>query len=37
MRKRFREFLLEVIRETVLDPGQVEAEMSHLKAALRDG
>ena len=36
MRKRFRLFLLEVIRETVSDPAQVEAELEHLKAALRD-
>jgi DNA-directed RNA polymerase specialized sigma24 family protein len=37
MRRRFRELLVEVIRETVTDPAQVEAEMNHLKAALRDG
>ena len=37
MRKRFREFLLEVIRETVSDPSQVEAELNDLKAALREG
>jgi RNA polymerase sigma-70 factor (ECF subfamily) len=37
MRKRFREFLLEVIKETVSDASQVEAEMNHLKAALREG
>ena len=36
MRKRFREFLLEVIRETVCDPSQLEAEMNDLKAALRE-
>lgn len=36
MRKRFREFLLEVIKETVCDPVQLEAEMNHLKSALRD-
>jgi DNA-directed RNA polymerase specialized sigma24 family protein len=36
LRKRFRVFLLEVIRETVSDPAQVEAELEHLKAALRD-
>jgi DNA-directed RNA polymerase specialized sigma24 family protein len=37
MRRRFRERLVEVIRETVSDPDQVEAEMNHLKAALREG
>jgi DNA-directed RNA polymerase specialized sigma24 family protein len=37
MRRRFRQLLLEVIRETVSDPAQVEAEMNHLKAALREG
>ena len=37
MRRRFRELLVEVIRETVTDPAHVEAEMNHLKAALRDG
>jgi RNA polymerase sigma-70 factor (ECF subfamily) len=36
MRKRFRGFLLEVIKETVSDPAQVEAELNHLKAALRE-
>jgi DNA-directed RNA polymerase specialized sigma24 family protein len=36
LRKRFRVFLLEVIRETVSDPAQVEAELEHLKAALRE-
>jgi len=36
MRKRFREFLLEVIKETVSDANQIEAEMNHLKAALRE-
>ncbi len=36
MRRRFREFLLQVIKETVADPAQVEAEMNHLKAALRE-
>ena len=36
MRKRFRELLLEVIKETVCDPAQLEAEMNHLKAALRE-
>ena len=37
MRKRFRECLLEVIRETVSDAAQVEEEMNHLKAVLREG
>jgi DNA-directed RNA polymerase specialized sigma24 family protein len=37
MRRRFRELLLDVIRETVADPAQVQAEMDHLKSALRDG
>ena len=37
MRKRFREFVLEVIRETVSSPEQVPAEMEHLKATLREG
>ena len=37
MRRRFRELLLEVIGETVSDANQVEAEMNHLKAALREG
>jgi hypothetical protein len=37
MRRRFREHLLEVVKETVCDAGQVEAEMNHLKAALREG
>jgi RNA polymerase sigma-70 factor (ECF subfamily) len=36
MRRRFRELLLEVIGETVSDANQVEAEMNHLKAALRE-
>jgi DNA-directed RNA polymerase specialized sigma24 family protein len=36
MRKRFREHLLSVIRETVSDSAQVDAELNHLKAALRD-
>jgi DNA-directed RNA polymerase specialized sigma24 family protein len=36
MRRRFRELLAEVIRETVSDPAQVEAEMNHLKEALRE-
>jgi DNA-directed RNA polymerase specialized sigma24 family protein len=36
MRKRFRHLLLEVIKETVSDPNQVEAELAHLKAALRE-
>jgi RNA polymerase sigma factor (sigma-70 family) len=37
MRKRFRELLREVIKETVSGADQVEAEMNHLKAALREG
>lgn len=36
LRRRFRELLTEVIRETVFEPDQVEAEMNHLKAALRE-
>jgi RNA polymerase sigma-70 factor (ECF subfamily) len=36
MRRRFREFLLSVIKETVSNPNQIEAEMTHLKAALRE-
>jgi hypothetical protein len=36
MRRRFRDLLFEVIGETVSDPEQVEAEMEHLKAALRE-
>jgi len=36
MRRRFRECLLEVIRETVHSEEQVQAELHHLKAALRD-
>jgi DNA-directed RNA polymerase specialized sigma24 family protein len=36
MRRRFRELLVEVIRDTVGDASQLEAEMTHLKAALRD-
>jgi len=36
MRRRFRECLLDVIRETVGDAGQVEAELAHLKEALRE-
>jgi DNA-directed RNA polymerase specialized sigma24 family protein len=37
MRRRFRELMAMVIRETVTDTAQVEAELNHLKAALRDG
>jgi hypothetical protein len=36
MRRRFRECLLDVIRETVGDAGQLEAELAHLKEALRE-
>ena len=36
MRKRFRECLFEVIRETLDDPSQVEAELNHLKSVLRE-
>ena len=36
MRKRFRQLLLDVSKETVSDPAQVEAELNHLKAALRE-
>ena len=37
MRSRFRALLREVIQETVSDPEQAEAELQHLKAALREG
>ena len=37
MRGRFRTLLREVIEETVSDPEQAEAELQHLKAALREG
>ena len=36
MRRRFRERLLDVIGETVCDASQIEAELTHLKAALRE-
>jgi RNA polymerase sigma-70 factor (ECF subfamily) len=36
MRKRFRELLVEAIRETVSGPDELEAELNHLKAALRE-
>jgi RNA polymerase sigma-70 factor (ECF subfamily) len=34
LRKRFREVFREEIAQTVADPGEVEAEIRHLLAAL---
>ena len=36
MRKRFGELMREELRQTLTDPNEIESEMRHLLAALRD-